>query len=129
MCAGPWRAHGPVGGLAREQPVCGPLAAPIGAQLRQKPGRERHVAILAALALFDTQSHASGIDVGNPETTEFAGSQPGGIGRHEQGSVLGVGGDGEQAHQFVVVEDFGQLGRLLGPGTYKWGSGSARVMR
>ena len=47
---------------------------------------------------------------------EFAGPQSGRVGGHEQGAVLGGGGNGEQPHQFVVVQDLGQLRGLLGAG-------------
>ena len=37
-----------------------------------------------------------------------------GIGRHQHGAMFRVGGDGEQPHQLVVVEDLGQGRRSLG---------------
>ena len=43
--------------------MLGSVTAPVLAQLLQQPGRERDVTILAALALVDTQTHPSGIDI------------------------------------------------------------------
>ena len=77
---------------------------------------ERDVAVLVALALLDAQTHPDGVNVGELPSTELARPKPCGIGRHQQGAMLGVGGDGEQAHQLVVVEDLGQSGRCLGAG-------------
>ena len=116
-------AQGSVGGATREQPGPGPYPAPVGAQVLQQLRRERHVPVVVALPLVDAQRHAPGIDVADAQTGEFAGPQSGGVGGHEQGPMLGVAGDGEQPHQLVVVEDFGQLGRLLGTGHVQVGIG------
>ena len=116
-------AQGSVDGATRERPGSRPYPAPVGAQVLQQPRRERHVSVLVALALIDAQRHAPGIDVADAQTGEFAGPQSGGVGGHEQGPMLGAAGDGEQAHQFVVVEDFGQPGGLLGAGDVEVGIG------
>ena len=91
-------------------------AAPVGAQLLQQPGREWHVAVLASLALLDPQEHAPGIDIGHAQARQFAAPKPGAVGGHQQGTVLGVRGDGEQPQQFVMIEDLGQGGGCLGAG-------------
>ena len=109
-------AHRAVEGSSGEQPVLGSVTAPVLAQMLQQPGRERDVAVLAALALVDTQAHPSGIDIGDLQPTEFAGTKPCGVGGHQHGAVLEVGGDGEQAHQLVVIEDLWQRGGDLGAG-------------
>ena len=109
-------AHRAVEGSSGEQPVLGSVTAPVLAQMLQQPRRERDVAVLAGLALVDTQAHASGIDIGDLQPTEFAGTKPRGVGGHQHGAVFEVGGDGEQAHQLVVIEDLWQRGGDLGAG-------------
>ena len=42
-------------------------------QLFQQPGRERDVAVLVALALVDAQTPPGGVDIGDVQSTEFAG--------------------------------------------------------
>ena len=49
--------------LIGEQPGLGTLATPVLAELFQQPRRERNVAVLVALALFDAQRHPFGIDI------------------------------------------------------------------
>ena len=97
-----------------EQPVLWAYPAPVLAQLLQQPGRERNVAVLAALPLIDAQTHPLRIDIPDLQAAELARPKPSGIGRDQQGPVLAVGGDDEQPHQLVVVEEFGQDRRRLG---------------
>ena len=108
--------HRAVEGSAGEQQVLGPVTPPVLAQLFQQSGRERDVAVLVALALVDTHAHPGGVDVGDLQSSELARPKPRGIGRHQQGAMLGVGGDGEQTHQLVMVEDLGQGRGCLGAG-------------
>ena len=100
--------------------------APVLAQQLQQPGRERDIAILVALALFDAQTHAGGVDIGELQSTEFARPQPRGVGGHQHRAVAEVGGDGEQAHQLVVVEDLGQRRGDLGAGGRRSGGRAGR---
>ena len=114
--SGPVTAQRACEKLVGEQPGLGTLAAPVLAQLLQQPRRKRDVAVLVALALVDAQHHPFGIDVAYAQPPDLARPQPRGIGRHQHRAMLGVGGDGEQPHQLVVVEDLGQSRGHLGPG-------------
>ena len=78
-------------------------------------GRTRNLSKSHAdLALVDAQEHPLRVDIADPQAAEFARPKPRGIGRHQQGPVLAIGGDAEQPHQLVVVEELGQDRRRLG---------------
>ena len=109
-------AHRALEGSSGEQPVPGSVTVPVLAQQLEQPRRQGDVAVLVALALVDPQTHPGGVDIGDLQSTQLAGTKPRGVGGHEHGAVLEVGGDGEQAHQFVVTEALGQRGGDLGAG-------------
>ena len=115
MC-GPRAVHRPAEMPAGEQPRSGAFATPVLAQVFEQPRRERDVAVLVALALLDAQTHPCRVDIRDLQSAEFACPEPRGVGRHQHGSMLGVGGDRKQAHQFVGAQDLGQSGRRLGAG-------------
>ena len=106
--------HRPGEELAGEEPAFGTYPAPVLAQLLQEPGRERDVAVLVALALVDAQAHPLRVDIADAQAPELARPKPRGVGRHQQRPVLAVGGDAEQPHQLVVVQELGQGRRRLG---------------
>ena len=110
----PMARHRSAEKLVGEDPGLGTYAAPIIAQLLQQPGRERDVAVLAALPLIYAQTHPLRIDIPDLQAAKLARPKPRSIGRDQQGPVLAVGGDAEQPHQLVVVEEFGQDRRRLG---------------
>ena len=105
-------AHRAVQRSGGKQPALRPVTAPVLAQMRQQPRRERDVAVLAPLALLDTQTHPGGVDIGDLQSTELAGTQPRRVGGHQHCTMAQVGGDGEQAHQLLVNEQLGQPWRL-----------------
>ena len=121
-------AHRAVEGWCGEQPALRPAIAPVLAQQLQQPGRERDVAVLVALALVDAQTHAGGVDIGELQSTEFAGTQPRGVGGHpvplrirtddesdrEYGKVVGRLDRGpDQGHRSPRLEVIASNGRML----------------
>ena len=54
------------------------------------------------------------INIADLQSAKLARPKPRGIGRHQQGPVLEVGGDAEQPHQLVLVEQFRQRRWRLG---------------
>ena len=76
---------------AREQPASRPALQPPCSQQLQKLGRQHGVPVLAALAHLDTDQHALGIDVADPEHDNFAAAQTGAVGDAERGLVLETG--------------------------------------
>ena len=115
----------PVAMSAGEQPGTGALVAPVVAELRETPLRQRHVAVLAALALVDAQAHPLGIDVRDLQMADLADPEPGSVSPHQHGEVLDVPGDGEQLDQLVMAEDIRQYRRRLGAGHVEVRVGSA----
>ena len=90
------------------------LDAPVSAQNLQQPRREHHVAVLAALALVDTQHHAGAVDVGGPQRNGFRDAQTAGIDGDEDGAVLGAGHAGQEVNDLRGAEHDGQLQRPFG---------------
>jgi hypothetical protein len=60
-------------------------------QQLQKLGRQHGMPVLAALAHLDTDQHALGIDVADPQHDDLAAAQTGAVGDAERGLVLETG--------------------------------------
>jgi hypothetical protein len=88
----------------------------VGPQRLQQPGRQRHAAVLAALALADPQEHAAAVDVGHAQPDDLTGAQAGGVGRLQQQAVDGAGLGGKEPGHLVAAEDRGQALGLLAVG-------------
>jgi hypothetical protein len=73
----------------------------------QQHRREHGVAILRALALFDTQGHALTIDVTDFERRDFTGTKACAVGDRESRLVLQVAGRADQAHDLLPAQDDG----------------------
>ncbi len=69
-------------------PALGTGYAPPDTQAFEQHRREHCIAVLAALALLDTQRHALAVDVCELQRHHFAGTQPGAVGDRE--SRLGL---------------------------------------
>ena len=54
-----------------KQPCGGPILVPIRTQTRQQLFREHDVAVLVALALFNTDTHTGAINVTDSESSDF----------------------------------------------------------
>ncbi len=87
-----------------------PLAfAPPQPQQFQQLRREHRVAILAALALLDTQQHACRVDIVDLEMRDLGHPQASAIGDAERGLVLDAGCGFEQPCRFLHAQHVGQL--------------------
>jgi hypothetical protein len=73
---------------AGEQPAFRPTLQPPCSQQLQKLRRQHGVPILAALAHLDTDQHALGIDVADPQHDDLAAAQAGAVGDAERSLVL-----------------------------------------
>src|SRR5271168_4223179 len=65
--------------ITLEEPPLRPHGSPVTAQRLQQLGREHHVAILLALALFDTDDHALTIDIGGLQADGLGDAQARGV--------------------------------------------------
>ena len=99
--------------LADEQPVLGPVAEPVAAQLGEQSLGKQRVAVLGPLALLDADRHAGGVDVAELQVTQLRDAQPRAVGGHEHRPVLGVLARREQPRDLFAREDLRQLLRLL----------------
>src|SRR6516225_1255476 len=73
---------------ARQQHAQAPPLPPPGAQYFEQLRRQHGVAVLATLALLDSQHHALGIDVADLERYNLGDAQPSAIGGGERRRVL-----------------------------------------
>src|SRR5262249_45472913 len=106
------RRHWIDGVLAREQPRLRPCnTIPIPQQLKQLRGKHR-VAILAALALLDTQHHAFGVDIADFEHGDFGDAQACTISDAERCFVFDAGGGLQEPYNLLWAQDDWHLARL-----------------
>lgn len=96
-----------------KQPGEGAIDLPVAPEFLEEPLGQEGVAILRALALVHANRHAIRVDVRDLEVDDFADPEPRGVGRHEQGPVLGVVGRVEQPADLLLAQDLRQLGRLF----------------
>jgi len=88
--------HGVLGDMAigidfaGKQPVLRSVEAPVGSQLHQKPRRKQRIPILLAFALDDMNLVPLTEQITNPQLTDLADAQAGGIRGHEYGSVFAI---------------------------------------
>jgi len=81
------------------------LPPPVLAQCFQQLRAQRHVAVLAALALADVNDHALAVDILHAQPHQFASSNPSGIEQHEDGARLEIAGGINQPSYFLGTED------------------------
>ena len=106
------RAQRPLLGGIGEQPALGAVAPPVVAQLGEQAERQRHQAILTALALVDMEQQPRAVDGADFQVEHFAQAQAAGIGGLQEHAVAPGPGRGEQQGDLVGAEHAGQL---LGP--------------
>jgi len=99
--------------IGEEPDVRGPNA-PVRAPVLEQALGERHVTVLAALALADVDGHAVGVEVGDLEGDDLADAEAAGVGGRQQEPMPGVGAGAQQAPDFLPAQDVGQLLGLLG---------------
>src|SRR5882724_1131886 len=58
--------------ITLEQPTVRPYRPKVATKRFQQSGRQHHVTILLAFALFDTDDHALTVDIGGLQTEGFA---------------------------------------------------------
>ena len=85
------------------------MQAPVAAQLAQQARGEQRVAILGALALLDPDGHTCRVDVAHLQMTQLPDPQPRPRGGHQHDTVLGIGGELDQARDLLARQDLGQL--------------------
>ena len=99
--------------IGEEPDVRGP-DAPVRTPVVEQPLGERHVAVLAALALADVDGHAVGVEVRHLEPDDLADAEAPRVGGRQQEAMPGVGAGAQQAPDLRAAEDVGQLLGLLG---------------
>jgi hypothetical protein len=100
---------GPAGDVAGEEPIGRSFGLPIEAEQVEEAGREHDVAVLAALALLDVDDHTFAVDVIDAERGDLGDAEAGGVGGHEQGTMLDRSDGGEDAGDLILAEDDGEL--------------------
>src|SRR5262249_3546673 len=103
---------------AREQPAFRPTLQPPCSQQLQKLWRQHGMPIPAALAHLDTDQHALGINVADPQHDDFAAAQAGAVGDAERGLVLETGTwrGLDQPGDLIWSKDTRQLPRIVRAG-------------
>ena len=97
----------------REQPDRVAMRDPILAEHGQGPRRQRHVAVLGALATMDMDDHPRAVDVADLQIQTFLETQPQRVDGPEEGLVVWRAHGVDQAPHFGDAQDVGQA---LGPG-------------
>ena len=100
--------HGMMRVLPWEQPPRRAIQLPIRPQGGQQTGGEEGVAVFASFALLHTDQHTRTLDVGELQVDDLTDAQTGGVGRHQQGPVLGVARAREETLQFFKAQDVWQ---------------------
>lgn len=105
------RSHGPRfgAGWPWKQPPWRAIQLPIGPQFGQQTGGEEGVAVLPPLALLDPDQPAITCDVGQLQMHDCADAPARGVGRHQQGAVLGVPHAGAEALACLHTQDTREL--------------------
>ena len=101
--------------LAWKQPGARPANAPPRAQDIEQQRRQHRLAILAPLALLDAEQHARAVNIGDLQRHDFGGPESRAIGDAQRRLVLGAGRRVEEAGDFILGQDRGQLPGLLDP--------------
>ncbi len=87
---------------------------PIDAKCLQQLRAQRHIAVVAALALTDVHHHALAIDVSGFQAAQLGAAHASGVQRHEHGLVKQVAGRADQQRYLIRAEDLRQLAMPLG---------------
>jgi len=105
-------------GLVREEPVLGPMFAPVLAQEVECSLREGNVAILLSLAVADGDGHSTAIDVLGAKVDGFGDPQTAGVhhdGAHAGGRATDVGQEfsdlraAEDHRELVIASEADQI--------------------
>src|SRR5260370_41618948 len=99
--------------ITLEKPPLRPPGPPVTAQRLQQFGREHHVAILLAPALFDTDDHALTIDIRGLQVNGLGDAQARGVTSSQNRSMLGAAHTAQKLEDFLRAQDYGQLLWLL----------------
>src|SRR5512141_1601258 len=85
--------------ITLEQPTVRPYGPKVAPKRLQQSGRQHHVTILLAFALFDTDDHALTVDIGGLQADGFGDAQAGGVASRQNRPMFGA------AHAGQKVED------------------------
>ena len=107
-------------GARGEEPERIPVRAPVLPQQLQRGVGERHVAILAALAM-DVEELACAVNVGNLEAGPFHEPEAAGVDRGEADAIDGDPHGGENPPDLLAAKDDGELLLTLGAGHIEHG--------
>jgi hypothetical protein len=115
----------------REQPGGRAILAPVSAELRQQPGRQEGVAILAALALLHPETPPLGVEVAELEPHALADPEPRRVGRGQERALLPGGGGLEETSHLGGAQDLGERLPALRPrdGEGQGGATQRRVVQ
>ena len=95
-CHTDFAVKGRSGICAREEPVFRLDHLPVLAEDREQSGREHHLAVFVPFALADADDHPTAIDVGDLQGHDLRDTKSGGVGRHEDGTMLEAGDRSEE---------------------------------
>jgi hypothetical protein len=103
--------HGALGVVTRQEPRRRPLQTPLGAQCLSEAGGSEGGASLLAFALIaaDHQALRMARDVGDVEGDHCTDASPRRGRRHEEGTVRGVAGAGQEPFNVRETADLGEV--------------------
>src|SRR3954447_16925059 len=99
--------------IALEQPTVRPYRPKVAPKRLQQSGRQHHVTILLAFALFDTDDHALTVDIGGLQADCFRDAQAGGVARRQNRPMFGAAHAAQKLEDLLRAQDYRQSLRLL----------------
>ena len=95
----------------------------------QQTWRQHHVTVFSALALFDADQHAFGIDVAHFDCDGFGDAQAGAVAEHQCGAVLQAGNVVEEPATSSGLSTTGSVSATRTRGKHSLPQGISRVTR
>jgi hypothetical protein len=99
--------------ITLEQPTLRPHGPKVATKRLQQFGRQHHVTILLAFALFDTNDHSLTVNVGWLEMNSFGNSQAGGVAGRQNRPMLGAAHTTQKVEDLLRAQNHRQRLRLL----------------
>src|SRR4051794_29251794 len=99
--------------IALEQPTVRPYRPKVATKRLQQSGRQHHVTILLAFALFDTDDHALTVDIRGLQADCFGNAQTGGVASCQDCPMFGAAHAAQKVEDLIRAQDHRQSLWLL----------------
>src|SRR5215208_1300019 len=99
--------------VTREQPTLRPYRPKIATKRFQQSGRQHHVTILLAFALFHTDHHALTVDIGGLQADGFGDAQAGGVASRQNRPMFSAAHAAQKVENLLRAQDYRQSLWLL----------------